>query len=76
MVLSTGRAVNFDLSKLTIAEYRALFDKKQSSAEEDAIMSKVSGLTVEEIGNLSYIDWKRFIMRFFARAREPVQDPN
>jgi len=65
-----------DLSKITIAEYRSLFSSEQSEADGDAIIGKAVGLSGAEVGALNMLDYKRLIKTFYAKAREPLADPN
>lgn len=65
-----------DLGKITIAEYRSLFKVEQSEADGDAIIGKAVGLTGDEVGALTMIDYKRLLKQFYATAREPLADPN
>jgi hypothetical protein len=74
VVLADGREVTFDLTKLTIKEYRRLFDKTQTPEEEDAILSKLAGLEAEDVAELSFIDYHKFINAFFKRAANPLSD--
>jgi len=76
VILSDGREINFDLSRITIREYRRLFDREQSEDEEFATLAKAAGISEEDVANLSYTDWRRFGQAFFAKAREPLADPN
>jgi len=72
-----GKAIDFDLSKITEREYRALiFDKSQPLAEEDAIITRVCGITDDEYLDLSKLDKKRLWTAFFKKCREPLSDPN
>ena len=74
--LNNGKEINFDLTSLTLREYRALFDRKQPQSEEDAIISRVCGLTVDEYQDLPYAEFKRLLAAFFKKTREPIADPN
>ncbi len=76
LTLSDGREITFDLDKISIREYRALFDPKQSVAEEDALIRAVSGLGDEEYLGLSLNDQKRLLKAFLKKARAPLADPN
>ncbi len=67
---------DIDLNRITIREYRALFDKEQSQADEDAVIAKACGLTVDELLGLSQPEYRRLIKAFFEKAREPLDDPN
>jgi hypothetical protein len=68
--------VVIDLNKITIAEYRSLFDKNQTQDEEDQIIAKAAGLTVEELRALTYIEYRRLTAAFFDTAKNPLADPN
>ena len=76
ITLSDGREITFDLNKISIKEYRALFKPEQPDTEEYKLLARVSGLTADEVGNLGYDDWRRFARAFFEKAREPLADPN
>lgn len=67
---------NFDLTKITIAEYRRLFAKDQPDEEGDATLAKVAGIPVEEIVKLPYPEYRRLVKEFFEAAREPLNSPN
>lgn len=74
-VLKDGREIRFDLSKMSVAEWRSLLDPKQTVENEDLIISKVSGLKPEDLPALGYIEWRRLIKAFFKKAQEPIS-PN
>lgn len=76
VTLSTGREIVIDLTKITLKQYRALFDKSQPQAEEDATIAACAGLTLDEYLGLIYPDFKRIAAAFFRKAREPLADPN
>lgn len=76
LTLENGTPIKFNLSLMTISEYRALFDKKQDQTEEDVIMARVAGLALEDYRQLSYPDWRRLTKRFFEVAMRPIDDPN
>jgi hypothetical protein len=69
-------SIKVDLSTVSIREYRALFDKDQPQAAEDATIAKACGITVDELLELSQPDYRRLVKRFFDAAREPLADPN
>jgi len=75
-VVIGNREVIIDLSKLTIAEFRSLFDKEQKQEDEDEIMARVCGMTAEELRELSYLDYKKLTTAFFKKARDPLADPS
>jgi hypothetical protein len=74
--LPSGREVVLDLANISIREFRSLFDQGQAQDEEDALIAKVAGLTVEELQSLSYPDYRALAKKFFEAARDPLSDPN
>ena len=76
ITLSDGREITFDLNKISIKEYRALFCPEQPDAEEYEFLARVSGLSADEVGSLGFDDWRRFARAFFEKARQPLADPN
>lgn len=70
------REIVIDLEKITIKEFRSLFDDKQADEVGDQILARVCGLTVDEISGLSFTEYKRLTKAFFRKAREPLADPN
>ena len=75
LVLSDGREVNFDLTKVTMREWRSMFKDDTPIDKEDEFAAKVGGLTVDEYLDLSLLDNRRFWDAFMKKRREPV-DPN
>lgn len=73
--LSDGNEVVFDLSKITIKEYRAFTKGSLLTDEDDAILARCSGLTVDAIQNLSQYEYRLFMGAFFRKATGPI-DPN
>jgi hypothetical protein len=76
ITLQNGREIAFDLSAMTLREYRGLFDPKQPQSQEDEIAARVSGLTVDEYLDLPQPDWRRLMTALLKKAREPLSDPS
>ena len=76
ITLSDGREITFDLNKISIREYRALFKVNQPDDEEYASLARVAGLKPEDVSSLSYVEWRKFCFAFFEKARQPLADPN
>jgi len=76
LTLNDGREITIDMSVITIREYRELFKKGQKQEDEDATLARASGLTVDELLDLSQPDFRRLAEAFFKAAREPLADPN
>jgi len=68
--------LTFDLSKLTIAEYRALFDVGQKAEAGDEIVGKTCGLTGQQITELPYSDYRTLMDRFFDAVRNFTTEKN
>lgn len=75
-VLPDGREITFDLGAFSVSEWRKFVSGKATTAEDDAMLSKVSGLAVDEIQTLPYIDWRRLVKAFVRKTQEPLSDPN
>ncbi len=74
--LSDGREIDIDLSQLTIKEWRSLRDPAQPDEEEFALISRVTGLKVEDVENIKQPDYQLLISALVARSVNPVSDPN
>jgi len=75
LVLSDGRGVNFDLSKLTIKQWREYVrTEKPEPEDDDAIIAKTCGLTADEIGELSFLDYRRLVKAFSDRTTGPLAE--
>ena len=66
----------FDLSKITIAEFREFSKAGMDEEKQDAILAKCAGVEIEELNKLSLLDYKRLLRAFFKYAMEPLSDPN
>lgn len=69
--LSDGTEVKFDFSKVTRKEYRSIFDPSQVDNEGDAVITKITGLTLEKLDNITQHDWARILREISLRAFRP-----
>lgn len=76
VTLHDGRELTIDLYAISIREYRSLFDRAQPQENEDALIAKCVGLTLEQYLDLPQPDYRRVGEAFLRRAREPLADPN
>lgn len=76
VVVINGREITIDMSRVKVREYRALTRPDCPIEEEDKVMSLVSGLSIDEIGDLSWLDYRALWAEFFERARNPLAVPN
>lgn len=70
--LHDGRKLEIDLYRISITEWRRLFDKDTERSEEDAIMGKVVGLSADEVGELSQPDYRLVMRTVLKKAGEPI----
>ena len=81
IILSDGREITFDLTRLTMREYNGLFSADQPQSKDDEIISRVCGMTLDEYhaiqtsDTLTLYDWKALHKAFFKKCREPLADP-
>lgn len=71
--ISDGSEIGLDLYKLSVAEYRSMFDGAE--AETEAV-AKVTGLTVDQVTALPWPDYRQIVAALVKAAREPLADPN
>jgi hypothetical protein len=75
LVLSDGRGINFDLTKLKIREWREYVRTEEPQPEDDdAIIAKTCDLTAEEIGDLNFLDYRRLVKAFSDRTTSPLPE--
>ena len=68
--------LTFDLEKITITEYRDFAKGSFTDGEDDSVLAKVTGQPVEYFSALSQPAYRRVLVAFFKKAREPLSDPN
>ena len=71
-----GYQVTFDLNCFTRREYRQLLEPGRDEREDDGVIARATGLSVEQIEELGNTDWRRLWVAFFTKNREPLSDPN
>lgn len=65
-----------DLTKISLKEYRSLFDKSQPQEEEDALLARVFGFESGEqmVTELTQPEFKRLLDEMLRMARDPVEN--
>lgn len=76
VMLSDGRTLKADFRKITIREYRAMFEPGRPQEYEDEIVARVYGLTVEELLGMNYVDYHAIGRDFFEHVQKPLENPN
>ena len=64
-----------DLTKISLREYRSLFDKDQSKDDEDALVAKVFGFAsaAEMLDDLNPLEYKKLVAAMFKQMRDPIE---
>lgn len=75
ITLPNGTEITFDFEKITIEEYRSLFEKDTNDERGDVILGKVAGIKVDpkKISARSFMILKE---AFWKKAANPLADPN
>ena len=76
VTLKNGKVVHVDVSSMTVAEWRRFVSPSGTVADENAIITKCTGLTADEIEKLNYQDFRRLVKAIVVNAREPLNDPS
>ena len=72
--LSNGDEITFDLYKINVREYRELLTPGCPKDKEDLYFSRVCGIDVDKLLNLSYPDYQGLIDTFIERLSSPLAD--
>jgi len=73
--LSDGREVTFDFTKVTRADFRNAVNPRGSFEAEDLYLSKVTGMPLDEVGELSEPDFQLIFVEMMKQRRESIS-PN
>jgi hypothetical protein len=65
---------DIDLTKVNHREWRALFDQAQSNTDGDAILARACGMTVEEVGDLNFYDFRALFRALVDKASKPLEN--
>ncbi len=75
VVLSDKTEITFDFYKITLKEWRGLFDKVEDEFASDEKVSRVAGITYQKFVELPYPDYHALMKAFWEKARDPLNDP-
>jgi hypothetical protein len=73
--LHDGRELEIDLHRITIGEWRELFEPATEYQREDEIIGKVVGLAADEIVGLSRLDYQDVMRAVIKASQRPLDDP-
>ena len=68
--------ITYDLEQITITEHRKFSKGSMLDEEDDEILAKVINKPVEWVRGLSQANYRRVLLGYFKKAREPLSDPN
>ena len=72
VTLNDGREVAPNLNLLTVREVRSVFDRQQPQADEDAIIAKCYGMTLDEYLDQPYPVFRQLVTAFIDAIRNPI----
>jgi len=72
LVLSDGKQVVFDLKKMSRQEYRDLHNPAYTDDNDDVLLSKVTGIEVEELRGMNMEDYSRLIWQLIRKVQTPT----
>jgi hypothetical protein len=77
VILSNGKIVKINIEDITVDEWDQFVDKDGSVPFERALVSRCTGLTIEEIKKLKlHTEYAPIIRAMGIAMREPLADPN
>lgn len=69
--------MKFDFDKVTVKELNQALEAGRFSPEVHAVLAKVTGKSVDEIGDLKVDEYKKLVANFVKAAYAPVDaDPS
>lgn len=74
--LSDDKKITIDTSKMTLGEWRNFFGGKGTQEQDDAILSKVTGIPAAEIESLLFQDYRLIAHEMLKAGNQPLSDPN
>ena len=69
-----SRKVVVNLDLITTKDVRNLSDKASKTETGDEILGRATGLTIEEIENLPFRDYRKLIKFFWSCLANPLKD--
>ena len=76
VILTSGKSVTVDLNKVSTREFREMTDPKQPDRDEAITIAKACSMTVEEIVNLPFPDYRLIGNAFMRLATKPLENLN
>ncbi len=74
VIIGSGKLITVDLNKVSTREFREMTDPKQPDRDEAITIAKACGMTVEEIVNLPFPDYRLVGNAFMRLATKPLEN--
>jgi len=75
VTLKSGKVIPVDVSGVTVQEWRDFVSPNGTVATENAVVMKCTGMEAEEIGAMTYQDFRRVVKAIVRAMQEPLADP-
>ena len=72
LVLSDGKQVIFDLKKMSRQEYRDLKNPAYTDEQDDAMISRVTGIDTEILLDMNMEDYRRLVWQLIRKVQQPT----
>jgi hypothetical protein len=73
--LSDGTKGTIDKSSVTVAEWRRFWNVSTPDTENDELLARVSGLSIERVSKLLLDDYRRLSDAFRRACLAPLDEP-
>ncbi len=73
--LSNGREVDINVAKMTVREFRDLYNPALPADRDDEIIAKVTGIPAEELKDLPVLDYRLVFLAIRDAVRNSQVDP-
>lgn len=74
VITKTKGIIKIDLYALSVSDIRKLLDVKQKAHEGDAILGKAVNLSIDELLEMSYPDYRKLTRAFWQLVNDPLKD--
>jgi len=68
----TGRVVEFDLSRISVSEFRLAVKDGSDQEESDKVLAKASGMKLKDLQGLPFPDYQILVAGWWEAAMHPV----
>ena len=76
ITLKNGKIIPIDVKNVKVKEWRAFVNPKGSIESENALISNCTGLTADEIDEITFIELREIVKAIILAMRDPLIDPN